>query len=87
MTDSTTKDNNNNNDTVWTYTPSFPFAVLATVLYGLAFIYITYRTVIRYKTWYFLCVVVGAAIEAVGYAVRCVSIKNQGDVVRLSFFF
>lgn len=69
-------------DTVWMYTPSFPLAVLASVLYGLVFIWIFYLTVIKYRAWYFTCVVIGAAIEVAGYAMRCYSIKNPSQIVR-----
>ncbi|KAK0641058.1 RTA1 like protein-domain-containing protein [Cercophora newfieldiana] len=67
-------------DSIWMYTPSFPLAVLAAVLYGLVFAWIFYLTVIRYRAWYFLCVVIGAAIEVAGYALRCYSIKNPREI-------
>ncbi|KAL2127526.1 hypothetical protein VTI74DRAFT_10583 [Chaetomium olivicolor] len=61
---------------IWMYNPSFPLAVLATVLYGIVFIGIFYLTVIKYHAWFFTCVVIGAVIEVVGYGLRCYSIKN-----------
>ncbi|KAK4190988.1 RTA1 like protein-domain-containing protein [Podospora australis] len=62
---------------IWMYTPSLPPAVFFSVLYGLAFLYISYLTFIRYRTWYFSVVPIGAAIEVAGYALRCYSVKNQ----------
>ncbi|KAK3349348.1 RTA1 like protein-domain-containing protein [Lasiosphaeria hispida] len=62
------------------YTPSFALAVLASILYGLTFLWLFYLTIIKYRAWYFTCVVIGAAIEVAGYALRCVSIKNPTDI-------
>lgn len=67
---------------VWAYDPSFPLAVVTTVVYALIFIAIAYQTFMRHRTWYFAVVVVGAAMEVPGYAFRCYSIKNQSDIVR-----
>lgn len=67
---------------IWMYSPSFALAVLASILYGVVFIWIFYLTVIKYRAWYFLCVVIGAAIEVAGYALRCYSIKNPTQIVR-----
>lgn len=69
---------------VWVYNPSFALAVLGSVLYGIVFLWIFSLTVIKYRAWYFTCVVVGAAIEVAGYAMRCYSIKRPTEVV--SFF-
>ena len=65
---------------VWMYTPSFALAVLASILYGIVFFCISYLTVIKYRAWYFTCVVVGAAVEVTGYAMRCYSVKNPTSV-------
>ncbi|KAK4119037.1 RTA1-domain-containing protein [Parathielavia appendiculata] len=65
---------------VWMYSPSFAVAVLATILYGLVFLAIFYLTFIKYRAWFFTCVVIGAAIEVAGYALRCYSVKNPTDV-------
>jgi ABC-type uncharacterized transport system permease subunit len=67
---------------VWLFEPSFPLAVLASILYGLIFLALFYLTVIKYRAWYFTCVVVGAAIEVVGYAMRSYSAKFQTMLVR-----
>jgi ABC-type uncharacterized transport system permease subunit len=68
--------------TVWMYTPSFALAVIASILYGLVFLWISHLTIIKYRAWFFICIVIGAAIEVAGYALRCFSIKNPTSVVR-----
>ncbi|KAH6845697.1 RTA1 like protein-domain-containing protein [Chaetomium sp. MPI-CAGE-AT-0009] len=65
---------------VWAYDPSFPVTVLATVLYGLVFFAIFYLTIIKHRAWFFTVVVVGAAVEVIGYALRCYSIKQPSQV-------
>lgn len=72
---------------VWMYNPSFALAVLATILYALVFLGITYLTVIKHRAWFFIVVVIGAAIEVVGYALRCYSIKNPSEIVRFFLSF
>ena len=58
------------------YTPSFALAVLGVVLFGISGIVHTFQ-VVRYRTWYFLPVAVGAAMEVVGYAFRALSSKKD----------
>ncbi|KAK3316084.1 RTA1 like protein-domain-containing protein [Apodospora peruviana] len=65
---------------VWMYNPSFALAVLASILYGFSFLAIFYLTVIKYRSWYFTSVVAGAAIEVVGYGMRCYSVRRPTDV-------
>lgn len=68
-------------EVVWMYTPSFALAVFGSILYGLIFLYTFYLTVIKYRAWFFLCVLVGAGVEVAGYALRCYSIKAPTEVV------
>ena len=70
-----------NDQVVWLYNPSFALAVLATVLYGISFLWIAWLTLIKYRSWYFSCVVFGAALEVAGYAVRAYSTQAQTEVV------
>ena len=65
---------------MWPHGPVYPLAILATVLYGLAFLVMTFL-VVRHRAWYFSCVAVGAAIEVAGYALRSYSIKNPTSLV------
>ncbi|KAK5987911.1 Protein RTM1 [Cladobotryum mycophilum] len=62
---------------VWMYDPSFPLAIVGTIVYGIIFLAIFYLTIIRYRAWYFTVVVVGAAIEVAAYILRAYSTKNQ----------
>ncbi|KAI9151850.1 RTM1 [Paramyrothecium foliicola] len=65
---------------VWMYNPSFPLAVVGCVVYGLIFLAISYTTIIKYRAWFFLVVVVGAAIEVAAYILRAYSVKNPYDI-------
>ncbi|WYZ37870.1 hypothetical protein EsH8_II_001376 [Colletotrichum jinshuiense] len=65
---------------VWPYDPSFPLAVVGTVLYGIVFAWIFYLTVIRYRAWFFIVVVVGAAVEVTAYSLRGYSANNQTEI-------
>lgn len=66
---------------VWMYNPSFPLAVVGAVIYSIIFLAITYTTLIKYRAWYFVVVVVGAAIEVVAYITRAYSVKNPSELV------
>ncbi|KFA63593.1 hypothetical protein S40285_04112 [Stachybotrys chlorohalonatus IBT 40285] len=67
-------------ETAWMYDPSFPLAVLGSVLYGIVFIAISYLTLIKYRARYFIAVVIGAAIEVAAYCVRSYSSRNQAEL-------
>lgn len=70
-------------DSIWMYPPSLALAILATVLYSVVFFTIFYQTIVKYRAWFFTTVVVGAAIEVVGYALRSYSAKQQTVLVCL----
>ncbi|KAJ5784971.1 RTA1 like protein-domain-containing protein [Penicillium pulvis] len=57
------------------YDPSLPVAIVAAVLYSIAFI-LTFIQWIRYKAWIWAIMVVASAMEAVGYIGRCISTQN-----------
>ncbi|KAF3394379.1 Protein RTA1 [Penicillium rolfsii] len=63
------------NVSFYRYTPSLAVAIVAAVLYGIAFI-LTCVQWIRYKSWVWVIMVVAAAMEAVGYIGRCISTQN-----------
>lgn len=67
---------------VWIYPPTLALAIIGAVLFGLVTAYLTYLTVFRYRTWYFLCAVLGAIVETAGFIVRCYSTQNQSQLVR-----
>jgi hypothetical protein len=72
-------------ESIWMYDPSFPLAVVGTVVYGIIFLAIAYLTLIKYRAWYFIVVVIGSAIEVAAYNLRIHSVQNQSEIVRWSF--
>ncbi|KAJ5753446.1 ZIP metal ion transporter [Penicillium nucicola] len=60
------------------YNPSLAVSIVAAVLYSIAFI-LTLVQWIRYKAWVWSVMVVAAAMEAVGYIARCVSVQHVTD--------
>ncbi|KAK4197359.1 hypothetical protein QBC40DRAFT_232433 [Triangularia verruculosa] len=70
---------------VWMYSPALPPAIVFLILYFFAFVYITYLTFHRYKTWYLTVIPLGAFTEVAGYAVRIFSVKNQGNILPSTF--
>jgi hypothetical protein len=67
---------------IWMYDPSLPLAIIATAIYGLIFLVLAYQTLIKYRAWFFIVVVVGSAIEVAAYNLRIHSIQNQSEIVR-----
>ncbi|KAF5608738.1 RTM1 [Fusarium subglutinans] len=67
-------------DSIWMYDPSFPLAVVGTVVYGIIFLAIVYLTLIKYRAWYFIVVVIGSAIEVAAYNIRIHSVQNQSEI-------
>jgi len=65
----------------WPHGAVFALAALATVLYSLVFLWVTFL-IIRHRAWYFLAIAFGAAIEIAGYTTRSYSIKNPTMLVR-----
>ncbi|KAF2099714.1 RTA1-domain-containing protein [Rhizodiscina lignyota] len=67
-------------DSIWLYQPSTALAIVFTVLYFVPTVYSFYLTVLRYRSWFFLCVLIGGILEVVGYIFRVVSVKNQDSI-------
>ncbi|KAG8667372.1 hypothetical protein FPOAC2_12535 [Fusarium poae] len=65
---------------IWMYDPSLPLAIIATAIYGLIFLVLAYQTLIKYRAWFFIVVVVGSAIEVAAYNLRIHSIQNQSEI-------
>ncbi|KAI9820107.1 MAG: hypothetical protein M1832_003814 [Thelocarpon impressellum] len=59
---------------IYGYTPSFVLAVLGVAIFALSTLVHLFQ-VVKYRTWYFIPIVVGSAMEVVGYAFRCLSAK------------
>ncbi|CEI40804.1 hypothetical protein FVEN_g1506 [Fusarium venenatum] len=65
---------------IWMYNPSLPLAIIATIIYGIIFLILAYQTLIRYRAWFFIVVVVGSAIEVAAYNLRTYSIQNPSEI-------
>lgn len=70
-----------NSDSIWLYSPSFALSIVAAVLYSIPMALQFWQTVIRYKAYYFIVVLVGACLEVGGYAARAISIKQSSQIV------
>lgn len=79
-------------DSIWLYTPSFPLAIVAAILYmipttaqlHLSFFYRGPKSAggtgnVRHR--YFVCVLIGTVLEVAGYAIRAVSTKELSSIV------
>ena len=63
-------------DNVIRYTPSLAVGVLGVVLFAIALAAHLFL-LLRHRTWYFSTVVVGTAMEIVGYAFRILSSQQN----------
>lgn len=63
-------------DIIIRYTPSLAVGVLGVVLFGIALAAHLFL-LLRHRTWYFSTVVVGTAMEIVGYAFRILSSQQN----------
>lgn len=69
------------NESIWMYSPSLALAIIGTIVYSVIFLVISYFTLIKYRAWFFLVVVIGSAIEVAAYILRIYSVKNQSEIV------
>ncbi|KAH6678341.1 RTA-like protein [Halenospora varia] len=60
------------------FSPSLPAAIVVATLFTIAFL-LTLIQWVRYRSWVWLVMVLAAAMEGVGYVIRCFSIKNDTD--------
>ncbi|KAJ4160572.1 hypothetical protein NW754_003691 [Fusarium falciforme] len=67
-------------ESIWMYNPSFALAIIGTIVYGIIFLVISYLTLIKYRAWFFIVVVIGSAIEVAAYILRSYSAKNQSEI-------
>lgn len=68
-------------ESIWTYNPNFAAAVNFAVFYMVPTCVLFWQTLIKYRSWFFLCVLIGSVMEVAGYCVRSWSIKNQSSIV------
>lgn len=69
-------------ESIWTYDPNFPVSIVFAVFYAIPLFVQGYQTFIRYRSYYFWVVFVGALLEVGGYAARTVAIKHLDQIVR-----
>ncbi|UPK97500.1 hypothetical protein LCI18_008435 [Fusarium solani-melongenae] len=67
-------------ESIWMYNPSFALAIIGTIVYSIIFLVISYLTLIKYRAWFFIVVVIGSAIEVAAYILRSYSAKNQSEI-------
>ncbi|KAF2266624.1 RTA1 like protein [Lojkania enalia] len=67
-------------ESIWTYPPSFALAIVVAIFYLVPTLILCWQTFIKYRSWFFLCVLIGSAIEVAGYIVRAVSIKHDREI-------
>lgn len=65
---------------LWSYNPSLPLAIVATVLYTIATIHLTYLTCFRHRLWSFVTVPIAGLCLIVGYALRCYSTQQHQNI-------
>ncbi|KAF2491019.1 RTA1 like protein [Lophium mytilinum] len=74
------KDNDATNDSIWLYTPSTALAIVVATLYLIPTSLLFYQTILKYRSWFFLCVLIGSCLEVGGYIARAVSTKQVTEI-------
>ncbi|CCT75861.1 related to Rtm1p [Fusarium fujikuroi] len=64
---------------LYRYTPSFPAAIVATVIFAILSCLHLWR-LYKARAWYFIPFTIGGAFETIGYAARIVSHNNKDSV-------
>ncbi|CAO2658737.1 Nn.00g064600.m01.CDS01 [Neocucurbitaria sp. VM-36] len=67
-------------DSIWMYTPSIALAIVVAFIYLVPTLVLAWQTFIKYRSWFFLCVLIGSAIEVAGYVCRAVSAKLVAEI-------
>jgi hypothetical protein len=68
-------------ESIWLYNPSFALAIVVAIIYLVPTSVLTWQTFIKYRSWFFLCVLIGSALEVGGYIIRAVSARDQSSIV------
>src|ERR1700679_3070442 len=72
---------NNKSSSIWSYNPSIALAIAVAILYLIPTCILFWQTVMRYRSYFFLCVVFGSALEVGGYIARAVSTRQVDEIV------
>jgi hypothetical protein len=73
--------NDTTSTSIFLYNPTFALSIVFAVLYLIPLSIQSWQTILKYKAWYFVVVVIGAVLEVAGYIVRGVAIKNISSIV------
>ncbi|KAF4977513.1 hypothetical protein FZEAL_5992 [Fusarium zealandicum] len=65
---------------IWMYSPSFALAIVGAAVYSIILFIISYLTLIKYRAWFFIVVVIGSVIEVAAYMIRAYCTKNQSEI-------
>ncbi|CZT02522.1 related to RTM1 protein [Rhynchosporium agropyri] len=60
------------------YEPALTPAIVFGILYTVAFVFTAFQF-FRYKTWFWICMVIGGLMEAIGYVGHIFSVAKEGD--------
>jgi len=71
---------NDKSNSIWSYNPSIALAIAVAILYLIPTCILFWQTVIRYRSYFFLCVVFGSALEVGGYIARAVSTRQVDEI-------
>ncbi|KAJ9662804.1 hypothetical protein H2201_005885 [Coniosporium apollinis] len=67
-------------ESVWPSDHSTVLAIVAAVLYLIPTCVLCWETIIRYRSWFFSCVVFGSGLEVGGYIARAVSTRQVDQI-------
>lgn len=71
-------------ESIWLYSCSTALATVTAIIYLIPTIVLFWQTVFKYTSWFFLCVLIGSALEVGGYIARAVSSRRVTEIVRVS---
>jgi len=69
-------------ESIWLYSANTPLAIVTATIYLVPTLILAYQTAFKYRSRFFLCVLVGSSIEVGGYIARAVSSRRVTEIVR-----
>lgn len=73
--------NSDPNQSIWLSHPNFALTIVGAVLFSIPMIIQFIETIMIYKSYSFIVVLIGACLEVGGYIARAVSIKQPASIV------
>ncbi|KAF2467091.1 RTA1-domain-containing protein [Lindgomyces ingoldianus] len=67
-------------ESIWMFSCSTALAIVVSIFYLIPTLVLTWQTFIKYRSWFFLCVLIGSALEVGGYIARAVSSKQVSSI-------